>query len=502
MPSYPSRFVNKDNRLQRENHRGVGIKAWRLIVRNLNFRTKKEDLEEAFKHLGAIGEIVLPASKDPKLKKCCGGFGFVQFKTRESAERAIREMNSKEIKNRKIAIDFALDQDDFLGRNRMNGKEEEQEDPTRGVLEKMMAGGKRKNGETCGGLNSKKVKLEEPRKEVVFESEDEEEGTPDIKEEVGEEAADLEDLDNEEDEEDEEAEDEEEEEEGAEEAEAPVKAKNTKDDSAVLENRVIFVRNLHYDVMEDDLADAVDECGEIVLSTICKYKDSEHSMGTGFVHFKSAKEAAVCLEKFQSEKGVVIEGRRAAGYLAVSRKQALSLKGGEVQLPEKQDKRNLRLLKFGHIKKGTVQAKNMSEADSEKRAQLASASKKKLKNPVMFVSDVRLAVHNIPNSVNDAKLKQMAQDNAGNKLAIITECRIWRNAPETGNDPKKGKSKGFGFIAFKEHKDALFCLKQMNNNPRLFTDEKRPIVEFSVENLKALKARGKREQLPKGSKAV
>lgn len=32
------RITDKGNRVSRQNHRGVGIKAWRLIVRNLPYK--------------------------------------------------------------------------------------------------------------------------------------------------------------------------------------------------------------------------------------------------------------------------------------------------------------------------------------------------------------------------------------------------------------------------------------------------------------------------------
>jgi RNA recognition motif-containing protein len=35
-----------------------------------------------------------------------------------------------------------------------------------------------------------------------------------------------------------------------------------------------------------------------------------------------------------------------------------------------------------------------------------------------------------------------------------------------------GKSKGFGFVEFSEHLDALTCLRNLNNNPSIFTDKK------------------------------
>ena len=53
-------------------------------------------------------------------------------------------------------------------------------------------------------------------------------------------------------------------------------------------------------------------------------------------------------------------------------------------------------------------------------------------------------------------------------------------------DQKLGKSKGFGFVEFSDHLHALNALRFLNNNPDIFTSEKRPIVEFSVENKVAL----------------
>ncbi len=35
-----------------------------------------------------------------------------------------------------------------------------------------------------------------------------------------------------------------------------------------------------------------------------------------------------------------------------------------------------------------------------------------------------------------------------------------------------GKSKGFAFVEFAEHKDAVACLDKLNNNSQIFTDAK------------------------------
>lgn len=60
-------------------------------------------------------------------------------------------------------------------------------------------------------------------------------------------------------------------------------------------------------------------------------------------------------------------------------------------------------------------------------------------------------------------------------------------------DRKFGTSKGFGFVEFNEHKFALKALRFLNNNPDIFTADKRPIVEFSIENKVALNKKKFRE---------
>ena len=48
-------------------------------------------------------------------------------------------------------------------------------------------------------------------------------------------------------------------------------------------------------------------------------------------------------------------------------------------------------------------------------------------------------------------------------------------------------SLGYAFCTFENHDTALKCLRVLNNHPSIFSKEKRPIVEFAVENAKAVK---------------
>lgn len=77
--------------------------------------------------------------------------------------------------------------------------------------------------------------------------------------------------------------------------------------------------------------------------------------------------------------------------------------------------------------------------------------------------------------MSDRELRTVCMLATKNVDAEVTECRILRN--KKGEDPKTGrpifgKSKGYGFVAFSEHDDALMCLRNLNNNPETFTNEK------------------------------
>ena len=59
-------------------------------------------------------------------------------------------------------------------------------------------------------------------------------------------------------------------------------------------------------------------------------------------------------------------------------------------------------------------------------------------------------------------------------------------AKEEGGD---AKSKGLAFAEFDDHEHALCALRQLNNNPKPFGPDRRPIVEFAVEDARVLRKR-------------
>lgn len=72
------------------------------------------------------------------------------------------------------------------------------------------------------------------------------------------------------------------------------------------------------------------------------------------------------------------------------------------------DKRNLYLADEGLVLEDSTAAEGAAKADMEKRIMARKDKKSKLKNPIFFVSPVRLSVRNLARHVSDSKLKAMA----------------------------------------------------------------------------------------------
>jgi len=76
----------------------------KLYVGNLPFKVDREQLMELFSSYGEIEEAVVISDKFSGRSK---GFGFVTFKEDEAGQKAISEMNDKEVEGRKLKVNEA-----------------------------------------------------------------------------------------------------------------------------------------------------------------------------------------------------------------------------------------------------------------------------------------------------------------------------------------------------------------------------------------------------------
>lgn len=104
----------------------------------------------------------------------------------------------------------------------------------------------------------------------------------------------------------------------------------------------------------------------------------------------------------------------------------------------------------------------------------------------------RLCVRNLALNVEDKKLKEIFSTATGRR-AHVQKVLIIRSKDRLDSSGR-GRSMGFGFVEFANHKDALAALRATNNNPAIFGADRRPIVEFALENSLVLKTKQRRSE--------
>merc|ERR1712013_883054 len=84
----------------------------RLIVRNLSFNCEEQDLRAQFSAFGKVVNVHIP-TKLVNEKPVKIGCGFVQFADTANAKVALEKMNLKEIMERQVVVDWAVEKDKF-----------------------------------------------------------------------------------------------------------------------------------------------------------------------------------------------------------------------------------------------------------------------------------------------------------------------------------------------------------------------------------------------------
>ncbi|RWS24558.1 RNA recognition motif-containing protein-like protein, partial [Leptotrombidium deliense] len=426
-------------------------KKRRVIIRNLSFNATEDKLKDWISKFGSVKEVNIPKKENGKML----GFAFVTFDNMKTAVKTIKELNAKEFLNRKVAIDFAIAKEKYNAVKHDDIEEENDNDDN-----------KDEDGDDDDGDDDNK---DEDQDDEL--SDDEDAGPDDetlsIKSDNESEMDEEEDLD------------------------LKKKKKRRKESNDVSEGKTVFVKNLSFDTTTEKLEEVMQSFGETDYCIINEDPVSGHSRGTAFVKFKVKESADECIERSNSEdSSLFIDGRQVHICLAMSKNDLHNQKNSSEK--KVRDKRNLFLAKEGLIYPKSPAAKDVSQSDLSKRLNLEQRKRKLLTNNLYFVSNTRLHVLNLPEEINDAKLKRLFLEAVDDKSAVITEAKVMRNFVKSEN--KLGKSKGFGFVTFKDPKHALIALRRLNNNPNTFSKHKRPIVEFSIESRLAVNQKMKRNE--------
>ncbi|CEM36697.1 unnamed protein product [Vitrella brassicaformis CCMP3155] len=171
-------------------------------------------------------------------------------------------------------------------------------------------------------------------------------------------------------------------------------------------------------------------------------------------------------------------------------------------------------------------AKDMPKGDMKRREAAWTEKKIKLKNPNYAINPLRLSIRNLPLSVDPNGLRSaitsiLTSDDRG-KAALRAPPSEWddpqarlvdtvglqddkmlkKKAVAAVKREKVRRSKGFAFVDFGRHRVALATLRYLNNNPTVFAKQKCPIVEFAIEDKRALKYKEMRREKVEKRKAA
>ena len=76
----------------------------KLYVGNLDYSVTTDDLKELFGQIGSCESVAIINDRDTGQSK---GFGFVEMSTDAEAQKAIQQLNSKDLKGRALKVNEA-----------------------------------------------------------------------------------------------------------------------------------------------------------------------------------------------------------------------------------------------------------------------------------------------------------------------------------------------------------------------------------------------------------
>lgn len=497
-------------------------RAGRLIIRNLAFNTSGEHMKSVFDVYGTHS-VDLPL-RDGKMR----GFGFVQFTNILDAKRAMDGVNGTCILGRPVAVDWAVAKDIFdkepladveedTDKNEILGATSNLEQPfPQATLETVQEAAIIADQETSD------ADIMQDNNDIVMESE------PIIVEADNlnsiEQVSDFEELDHDVTEEDHES----------------------IFQVSVDQGCTIFIRNIPYETNQSMLEEIFSKFGSLRYARITMDRETNMSRGTAFVCYMDSQDAVKLMEKYDKIKAMLsiatgglefhtaiepelpnfaasdiqdfkIGGRFLNMNLAVSKEDSSKLTQHGVKSRQRQDKRNMYLIDEGRIPPDSEAAKLIAETDLAKRNESFIQRRKLLAgNPNLFISKTRLSIRQLPFTVTEPQLKMAGRDSvigfwkqvdartrptlesivmeeddvtpSSSRKIWVKQAKIVREKEKLDADGKP-KSKGYGFVEFTCHTDALACLRFMNNNSTIFCTpgfERTPIVEFALENRSVL----------------
>lgn len=468
---------------------GSKPKQWRVILRNLSFKATEESIREALGAAGFIWDVNVPKDFHHKPK----GFAFVTYTCKADADKAVSECNGVSIEGRQVAVDIAVSKTKYQqggGADATAATEEEEKpsaDGSDSESDSDSDSGSGSSSSAAAASSSSESEDEEAQEKsmmsrllgkVMADAEPSTTGKERAsrpiekkKREVATPASD-----------------------GAEPSWQGKKGVNAENEDEQ-ENATVFVRNLPLEATWQQLKEKMLKYGKVKSCRVVKDKVTGKHKGTAFVDFVKQDAAEAAVEASGKESaGIYVAGKPIVVALALSKVEAADMmarQGSKYRNANKhRDNRNLYLSQEGDIHEASAAADGVSKSDIEKRRRSNEERQLKLKNPNYFISRTRLSVRNIPPEVDSKALKKMfleaVQNRATQAVPKILHAKLLYDNTKSDENGKP-RSKGMGFVEFTEHEHALTALRALNNNPDAFSRARRPIVEFSIEDARAVR---------------
>lgn len=501
----------------------------KIIVRNLPWSIKKgEQLSKLFMSYGKVKQAYIP-KKGPGLM---AGFGFVIMRGNKNAEKAIEGVNGTEVDGRTLAVDWAVDKGVFKGTSK-DDQDESLDDKADG--------------------DSAEEDLDDIELDGSVSEDDGSDMSGDVDLENGDE--DVEDVDSE----------------GPSEHKPDDRSSTlfvrnlpfTCTDEDLEDHFAQFGSTRYARVVMDyetgrskgtgfvcfySKEDADNCLRNAPIRTVVHTQEKTYKGKDG----KPSQPANSILQNDYSDPSgqYTLDGRVLQITRAVEKSEAnrLTEEGTASRYKRDNDKRKLYLLSEGTISHKSKLWEELSPSEQAMREQSAKQRKTLIEsNPSLHLSLTRLSVRNLPRSIDSKELKQLAREAVvGFASDVKSGLRQRLSAEETArgaeemraaeNARKKagkgivkqakvvfesaggskvsegtgaGRSRGYGFIEYYTHRNALMGLRWLNGHAVGYTVQKgksklsrddvqdrkkRLIVEFAIENAQVMVRRRETEQ--------
>lgn len=513
--------------------------ASKLIVRNLPWSIKgSEQLTKLFRSYGKVKQAYIP-KKGPGLM---AGFGFVIMRGRKNAEKAIEGVNGKVVDGRTLAVDWSVEKSAYENANAEQGDGPGKEHVVRDEDDED---------------DLKEEDLIEDGSDVV---DDSEEDVGDSEDEDGVAVGDEDDVEGEDADEDDEEDEEDEPRNRTEDKTLTIFVRNlpfTCTDEDLEDHFAQFGSTRYARVVMDPVTERSRGTG-----FVCFYdkeaaesclRNAPRRQIMGIEEKKKDKNAHVTQSILQNNDNdpsgqYTLDGRVLQVSAAVERGEANRLaEEGTVQRTKRDnDKRRLYLLREGTIPSNSKLWAQLPPSEQAMRESSVKQRKTLIEsNPSLNLSLTRLSIRNIPRSIGSKELKALARDaivgfasdvkngereklskeelsrsseemqaaeaarKRSGKGVVKQATVVFEGASGTkvGEESGAGRSRGYGFIEYHTHRNALMGLRWLNGHAvgyqvkegatkvsreEIQDRKKRLIVEFAIENAQVV---GRRKEL-------